>query len=170
MRFPLQAVASFLLLDISEFGSDIGWVVGHSYIAYSQLLAGATTVLFEGKPVGTPNAGTLWRLTEQHNIKSLFAAPTALRAIRKEDPYGELILNYDISCLKNFFLAGERCDPNTMEWICDLLNEELEYDTIVTDHWWQTETGWPITGILYILYIYIRNILYIWYIFRCYVG
>jgi len=120
--------------------SDVGWVVGHSYIVYAPLLIGATTVLFEGKPVGTPDAGTFWRVIEQHNVCTLFTAPTAFRAIAKEDPRGEFIEKHDLSALRALFLAGERCDPTTLEWA----GQQLKVPVI--DHWWQTETGWPVAA------------------------
>ncbi len=120
--------------------SDVGWVVGHSYIVYAPLLAGATTVLYEGKPVGTPDAGAFWRLVQDHGIRSLFTAPTALRAIRKADPEAKLVGEYDISSLRYLFAAGERLDPETQRWIGRAL------DVPVIDNWWQTETGWPIAA------------------------
>ncbi|MDT7709998.1 MAG: propionyl-CoA synthetase [Pseudonocardiales bacterium] len=120
--------------------SDVGWVVGHSYIVYAPLLAGATTVLYEGKPVGTPDAGQFWRVVQEHGVKSLFTAPTAFRAIKKEDPQGEYAAKYDLSSLRYLFLAGERLDPETYRWASELL------DIPVIDHWWQTETGWPIVA------------------------
>lgn len=120
--------------------SDVGWVVGHSYIVYGPLVHGATTVLFEGKPVGTPDAGTFWRVIEEHNVVSLFTAPTAFRAIKKEDPDGEFIGKYDLSRLRSLFLAGERADPDTVQWAEDMLKVP------VIDHWWQTETGWAIAA------------------------
>ena len=120
--------------------SDVGWVVGHSYIVYAPLLAGATTVLYEGKPVGTPDAGQFWRVVQEHGVKSLFTAPTAFRAIKKEDPRGEYAQKYDLSSFKYLFLAGERLDPETYRWASELL------DIPVIDHWWQTETGWPIVA------------------------
>ena len=126
--------------DVYWAASDVGWVVGHSYIVYAPLLAGCTTIIFEGKPVGTPDAGTFWRVCQQHGVKVLFAAPTAIRAIKKEDPDGTLLKTYDLSKLDALFLAGERCDPPTQVWIADLLGKP------VVDHWWQTETGWAITG------------------------
>ena len=126
--------------DVYWAASDVGWVVGHSYIVYAPLLAGCTTVLFEGKPVGTPDAGTFWRVCAQHGVKVLFTAPTAIRAIRKEDPEGKLLARYDLSRLEALFLAGERCDPPTQVWVHDLLGKP------VVDHWWQTETGWAITA------------------------
>jgi propionyl-CoA synthetase len=117
--------------------SDVGWVVGHSYIVYAPLLNGNTTVMFEGKPVGTPDAGAFWRVIEQHQVKIFFTAPTAFRVIKKEDPSGALLKDYDISCLRALFLAGERADPDTIQWA------EQQLDVPVIDHWWQTETGWP---------------------------
>ncbi len=120
--------------------SDFGWVVGHSYICYAPLLAGATTVIFEGKPVATPDAGVFWRLVDEYKVKALFTAPTAIRAIRREDSHGKLMQNYDISSLETVFLAGEHCDPKTLDWVHDKL------DVPVIDHWWQTETGWAITA------------------------
>jgi propionyl-CoA synthetase len=118
--------------------SDVGWVVGHSYIVYAPLLVGATTVLYEGKPVGTPDAGQFWRVAAEHGAKTLFTAPTAFRAIKKEDPKGALLGEYDLSGLRYLFLAGERLDPETYRWASDLLGIP------VVDNWWQTETGWPI--------------------------
>ncbi|MET0871874.1 MAG: AMP-binding protein [Paeniglutamicibacter terrestris] len=120
--------------------SDVGWVVGHSYIVYGPLIAGATTVLYEGKPVGTPDAGAFWRLIQDHQVDTFFTAPTALRAIRKADPEAELLEGYDISSLKNFFVAGERLDPDTYHWAGAKLGVP------VVDNWWQTETGWPIAS------------------------
>ncbi len=120
--------------------SDIGWVVGHSYIVYGPLLNGSTTVLYEGKPVGTPDAGAYWRVIEEHRVRVLFTAPTAFRAIRKEDPSGSLIAGYDLSSLRALFLAGERADPDTLQWAEKVLHVP------VIDHWWQTETGWPMAG------------------------
>jgi propionyl-CoA synthetase len=120
--------------------SDIGWVVGHSYIVYAPLLTGATTVLYEGKPVGTPDPGAFWRVISEHRVKALFTAPTAVRAIKKEDPYGKHCASHDLSTLRYLFLAGERLDPDTYRWASDLLNIP------VIDHWWQTETGWPIAA------------------------
>ncbi len=121
-------------------GSDVGWVVGHSYIVYAPLLAGATSVLYEGKPVGTPDAGQFWRVVAEHRVKTMFTAPTAFRAIKKEDPSGSFAKSYDLSCLEYLFLAGERLDPETYRWASELL------EIPVIDHWWQTETGWPIAG------------------------
>ena len=120
--------------------SDVGWVVGHSYICYAPLLHGATTLVYEGKPVGTPDAGAFWRVISEHGIVALFTAPTAFRAIKKEDPQGELIGKYDLSKLRTLFLAGERADPETIKWA------EAKLKVPVIDHWWQTETGWAIAG------------------------
>ena len=120
--------------------SDVGWVVGHSYICYGPLTFGCTTIVFEGKPVGTPDAGTFWRVIQDHGVKCLFTAPTAFRAIKRDDPLGELIADYDLSSLETLFLAGERADPDTIQWAMDRL------DVPVIDHWWQTETGWCIAG------------------------
>ena len=126
--------------DVFWTASDVGWVVGHSYIVYAPLLSGSTTILYEGKPVGTPDPGAFWRVISEHKVKALFTAPTAFRAIKKEDPRGEYKKKYDISCLKYLFLAGERLDPDTYHWATDLLNIP------VIDHWWQTETGWAIAA------------------------
>jgi propionyl-CoA synthetase len=120
--------------------SDVGWVVGHSYIVYAPLLAGCTSVLYEGKPVGTPDAGAFWRVISEHGVKALFTAPTAFRAIKKEDPSGEHARKYDLSRFRYLFLAGERLDPETYRWAGELLGIP------VIDHWWQTETGWPIAA------------------------
>jgi propionyl-CoA synthetase len=124
--------------DVYWAASDVGWVVGHSYIVYAPLFHGNTTVLFEGKPVGTPDAGVFWRLISQHKVKAMFTAPTAFRAIKKEDPNGEFMKKYDLSDFKTLFLAGERCDPDTLQWA------ESHLGVPVIDHWWQTETGWAI--------------------------
>ena len=124
--------------DVWWAASDVGWVVGHSYIVYAPLLVGATTVMYEGKPVGTPDAGAFWRVVSDYGVKGLFAAPTAFRAIKKEDPDGEHLSRYDTSCLVNLFMAGERLDPDTYEWATRTIGVP------VTDNWWQTETGWPI--------------------------
>jgi len=118
--------------------SDVGWVVGHSYIVYGPLFNGNTTLIYEGKPVGTPDPGAFWRVIDEHKVKVMFTAPTAFRAIRKEDPEGKYLEKYDLSGLRALFLAGERCDPNTLEWA----QEKLQVPVI--DHWWQTETGWSI--------------------------
>ena len=126
--------------DVYWAASDVGWVVGHSYIIYAPLLYGCTSILFEGKPVGTPDAGVFWRIIEQHGVNALFTAPTAFRAIRKEDPGGELIRKHDLSKFRTLFLAGERADPATVKWA----EEQLQVPVI--DHWWQTETGWAIAA------------------------
>lgn len=118
--------------------SDLGWAVGHSYIVYGPLCHGNTTILYEGKPVGTPDASAFWRVVAQHKVKTLFTAPTAFRAIKREDPNGRFIQQFDLSNFKMLFLAGERCDPETLRWASSQL------DVPVIDHWWQTETGWPI--------------------------
>jgi propionyl-CoA synthetase len=126
--------------DVFWAASDVGWVVGHSYICYGPLIHGNTTVVFEGKPVGTPDAGTFWRVISEHKVKSFFTAPTAFRAVKREDPKGEFVGKYDLSCLEQVYLAGERADPDTITWAQDQL------DVPVIDHWWQTETGWSIAA------------------------
>jgi propionyl-CoA synthetase len=126
--------------DVYWAASDIGWVVGHSYIVYGPLLYGCTTILFEGKPVGTPDASAFWRVIERHKVRCLFTAPTAFRAIRREDPDGALLKNHDLSSLKALFLAGERCDPDTLQWA------ENQLQVPVIDHWWQTESGWAMAA------------------------
>ena len=120
--------------------SDIGWVVGHSYIVYGPLLNGNATVLYEGKPVGTPDSGAFWRVVEQHRVRVLFTAPTALRAIKREDAQGAHLARYDLTHLRTLFLAGERTDPVTLRWA------RARLGVPVVDHWWQTETGWAITA------------------------
>ncbi len=126
--------------------SDVGWVVGHSYIVYAPLLHGATTVVFEGKPVGTPDPGTFWRVINQHKIPTMFTAPTAFRAIKREDPNAEFMSRYDLSHFRALFLAGERSDPDTIQWAERTLNAASHHAVPVIDHWWQTETGWVIAG------------------------
>jgi propionyl-CoA synthetase len=126
--------------DVFWAASDVGWVVGHSYIVYAPLLHGCTTVLYEGKPVGTPDPGAFWRVISEHKVKVLFTAPTAFRAIKKEDPSGEYMQKYDLSHFQYLFLAGERLDPDTYYWASEKLQKP------VVDHWWQTETGWPIAA------------------------
>ena len=126
--------------DVFWVASDVGWVVGHSYIVYGPLIAGATTVIFEGKPVGTPDAGTFWRVIADHKVKSFFTAPTAIRAVKRDDPEGRLVAKYDLSSLQAMFLAGERADPDTVTWAEDRVKVP------VIDHWWQTETGWAIAA------------------------
>ena len=126
--------------DVFWAASDVGWVVGHSYICYGPLIHGNTTIVFEGKPVGTPDAGTFWRVISEHKVKSFFTAPTAFRAIKREDPGAKELAKYDISCLRALYLAGERADPDTINWAAEKLGVP------VYDHWWQTETGWTIAG------------------------
>lgn len=126
--------------DVFWAASDVGWVVGHSYICYAPLIHGNTTVVFEGKPVGTPDAGTFWRVISEHQVRSFFTAPTAIRAVKREDPKGGEIKKYDISCLRALYLAGERADPDTIIWAQEKLGKP------VYDHWWQTETGYTIAG------------------------
>src|SRR6056297_1764139 len=126
--------------DVFWAASDVGWVVGHSYICYAPLIHGNTTIVFEGKPIGTPDAGTFWRVISEHKVKSFFTAPTAFRAVKREDPKGEFVRKYDLSCLNAIYLAGERADPDTIEWTQEMTGKP------VYDHWWQTETGWTIAG------------------------
>src|SRR5439155_9434282 len=126
--------------EIYWAASDVGWVVGHSYIVYAPLLHGATTILYEGKPVGTPDAGVFWRVVSEYKVAALFTAPTAFRAIKKEDPDGNFIRKYDLSRFRTLFLAGERADPDTIKWA------EAKLGVPVIDHWWQTETGWAIAA------------------------
>jgi propionyl-CoA synthetase len=140
LRWSMEYVYGVKPGDVFWAASDVGWVVGHSYIVYGPLLTGCTTVLYEGKSVGTPDPGAFWRVISEHGVKVLFTAPTAFRAIKKEDPKGEYIKKYDLSEFKNLFLAGERLDPDTYHWAHNLLQKP------VIDHWWQTETGWPITA------------------------
>jgi propionyl-CoA synthetase len=140
LRWSMANVYDVQPGDTYWAASDIGWVVGHSYIVYAPLLTGCTTVLYEGKPVGTPDAGAFWRVVAEHGVTTMFTAPTALRAVKKEDPAGELMRAYDLSGLKYLFLAGERLDPETYRWAGGLLGIP------VIDHWWQTETGWAIAA------------------------
>ncbi len=140
LKWSMGAVYGMGAGEVYWAASDIGWVVGHSYIVYAPLLKGCTTVLYEGKPVGTPDPGAFWRLCAQHGVNALFTAPTAFRAIRKEDPTGEHMARYDLSRFRTLFLAGERCDPDTLIWA----RERLAVP--VVDHWWQTETGWPMAA------------------------
>ncbi|MEM7704408.1 MAG: propionyl-CoA synthetase [Pseudomonadota bacterium] len=140
LHWSMKAIYDIDAGDTFWAASDIGWVVGHSYIIYAPLLRGATTVMFEGKPVGTPDAGVFWRIIERHRVKALFTAPTAIRAIRREDPDGEFIKASDLSHFTGLFVAGERCDPPTLNWA----GEQLGVPVI--DHWWQTETGWSVAG------------------------
>jgi propionyl-CoA synthetase len=140
LRWSMEHIYDTAPGEVYWAASDVGWVVGHSYIVYAPLLAGCTSVLYEGKPVGTPDAGAFWRVIAEHHVKTLFTAPTAFRAIKKEDPDGELARQHDLAGLRYLFLAGERLDPETYRWASDLLGIP------VIDHWWQTETGWPIAA------------------------
>jgi len=140
LRWSMPNVYDIEPGDVYWAASDVGWVVGHSYIVYAPLLTGCTTVLYEGKPVGTPDPGAFWRVISEHGVSSLFCAPTAFRAIKREDPNGEYAEKYDLSSLRSLFLAGERLDPDTYHWAFDLLGVP------VIDHWWQTESGWPIVS------------------------
>ena len=140
LNWTMKAIYNVDPGDVFWAASDVGWVVGHSYICYAPLIAGNTTIVFEGKPVGTPDAGTFWRVISEHKVRSFFTAPTAFRAIKREDPKGEFLKPYDISCLNTLYLAGERADPDTIEWAQSMLNVP------VIDHWWQTETGYTIAG------------------------
>lgn len=140
LRWSLEHIYDTHPGEVYWAASDVGWVVGHSYIVYGPLITGCTTVLYEGKSVGTPDPGAFWRVISQHGVKTLFTAPTAFRAIKKEDPRGEHIKKYDLSKFQYLFLAGERLDPDTYHWAHDLLRKP------VIDHWWQTETGWPISA------------------------
>jgi propionyl-CoA synthetase len=140
LRWSMEGIFDTGPGEVFWAASDIGWVVGHSYIVYAPLIAGCTTVLYEGKPVGTPDAGAFWRVIAQHGVKALFTAPTAFRAIKKEDPAGELMRPHDLSGFRYLFLAGERLDPDTYHWASRLLGIP------VIDHWWQTETGWPVAA------------------------
>jgi propionyl-CoA synthetase len=138
LKWTMKNIYNIDAGDVYWAASDVGWVVGHSYIVYAPLFNGSTTILYEGKPVGTPDAGAFWRVISQHKVKTMFTAPTAFRAIKQQDPNGELIKNYDLSNFKYLFLAGERLDPDTLRWA------ERHLGVPVIDHWWQTETGWAI--------------------------
>jgi propionyl-CoA synthetase len=140
LKYSMSAVYGMGAGECFWAASDIGWVVGHSYIVYAPLLAGCTTILYEGKPVGTPDPGAFWRLIAQHGVNAMFTAPTAFRAIKKEDPQGVHMAKYDLRHFRTLFLAGERCDPDTLLWA----RERLQVPVI--DHWWQTETGWAIAA------------------------
>src|SRR5512143_2839535 len=140
LRWSMEHIYGVKPGDVYWAASDVGWVVGHSYIVYAPLLTGCTTVLYEGKPVGTPDAGAFWRVISEHKVKVMFTAPTAFRAIKRDDPNGEFVKKYDLSGFKYLFLAGERLDPDTYHWAHTLLKKP------VIDHWWQTESGWPITA------------------------
>jgi len=141
MLYSMNAIYGMQAGDVFWAASDVGWVVGHSYIIYGPLLAGCTTIIYEGKPVKTPDAGAFWRICQEYKVNALFSAPTAFRAIGKEDPEAKLIERYDLSSLKRLYLAGERLDPTTYNWLKD------KTQLPVIDHWWQTETGWAIAGI-----------------------
>lgn len=140
MKYSMSAIYNVPQEGVYWAASDVGWVVGHSYIVYAPLIHGCTTILFEGKPVRTPDPGAFWRVCEEYQVDVLFSAPTAFRAIKKEDPQGELVRQYDLSKLQTIFMAGERLDPPTLEWV------EQQTGKPVIDHWWQTETGWAIAG------------------------
>src|SRR5438445_10887786 len=138
LKWSMQYIYGLQPGEVFWAASDIGWVVGHSYIVYAPLFHGCTTILYEGKPVGTPDPGAFWRVISQHNVSVLFTAPTAFRAIKRDDPNGDHIRRYNLDSFRYLFLAGERCDPATLEWA------ESKVGVPVIDHWWQTETGWPI--------------------------
>mgnify|MGYP001097741799 FL=1 len=140
MKYSMSAIYDMQPGEVFWAASDVGWVVGHSYIVYAPLIHGCTTILYEGKPIMTPDAGAFWRVIAEHRVKALFTAPTAFRAIKKEDPEAKLAGQYDISCLQTIFAAGERLDPPTYEWLSDC------FKVPVLDHWWQTETGWAIAA------------------------
>ncbi|MCR9218905.1 MAG: propionyl-CoA synthetase [Alphaproteobacteria bacterium] len=140
LKWSMKAIYDIDPGEVFWAASDVGWVVGHSYIVYAPLLHGCTTVMFEGKPVGTPDAGVFWRVIEEHGVVTLFTAPTAFRAIKKEDPKAALLKGYDLSKFRALYLAGERCDPDTLHWAEEILQVP------VIDHWWQTETGWPMAA------------------------
>ncbi len=144
LKYSMKAVYNTDPGDVFWAGSDVGWVVGHSYIVYAPLIHGCTTILYEGKPVRTPDAGAFWRLIEEHKVNTFFTAPTAFRAVKKEDPQAKLKKQYDISSLRTLFLAGERLDPPTYEWLKEILSDGSQLEIPVIDHWWQTETGWAI--------------------------
>jgi len=144
LKYSMKAVYNTDPGDVFWAGSDVGWVVGHSYIVYAPLIHGCTTILYEGKPVRTPDAGSFWRLIEEHKVNTFFTAPTSFRAVKKEDPQAKLKKQYDISSLRTLFLAGERLDPPTYEWLKEILSDGSQPEIPVIDHWWQTETGWAI--------------------------
>ncbi len=144
LKYSMKAVYNTDPGDVFWAGSDVGWVVGHSYIVYAPLIHGCTTILYEGKPVLTPDAGAFWRLIEEHKVNTFFTAPAAFRALKKEDPQAKLKKQYDIRSLRTLFLAGERLDPPTYEWLKEILSDDLQPEIPVIDHWWQTETGWAI--------------------------
>ena len=137
LKWSMKNVYGVAPGEVFWAASDVGWVVGHSYITYAPLIHGCTTILFEGKPVGTPDAGVFWRIISEHGVKVFFTAPTAFRAIKRDDPDADLMKNYDLSCFRTLFLAGERSDSDTIQWA----EEHLKVPVI--DHYWQTESGWP---------------------------
>jgi len=143
MKYSMNAIYDIEPGEVYWAASDVGWVVGHSYIVYGPLIHGCTTILYEGKPILTPDAGAFWRVISEHGVKALFTAPTAFRAIKKEDPEAKLARQYDLSCLQTIFAAGERLDPPTYEWLAET------FQVPVLDHWWQTETGWAIAANLH---------------------
>ena len=140
LKYSMSSIYDMQPGEVYWAASDVGWIVGHSYIVYAPLLHGCTTVLYEGKPVMTPDAGAFWRVISEYGVKAIFTAPTAFRAIKKEDPEGKLAAQYDLTCLKTIFAAGERLDPPTYDWLCKT------FKVPVLDHWWQTETGWAIAA------------------------
>ncbi|WP_182419833.1 AMP-binding protein [Bartonella sp. HY038] len=140
LAWSMEAIFNVKPQEVMFTASDVGWVVGHSYIIYAPLLIGATTVLYEGKPVGTPDPGSFWRICAEYNVRSFFSSPTALRSIKREDPHGDFTKNYQLPNLQAMFLAGERADPDTLNWAHEL------FDIPIIDNWWQTETGWPIAA------------------------
>ena len=140
LKYSLKAIYNVEPGDVFWAASDLGWAVGHCYIVYGPLIGGCTAILFEGKPVRTPDAGTFWRVIQDHRVKVFFTAPTAFRAIKKEDPEGKLLQNYDLSSLETIFVARERCDPPTLHWLGELTGVPI------IDHWWQTESGWPMVS------------------------
>src|SRR5690606_7719728 len=140
LHWSMKAIYNVDPGEVFWAASDVGWVVGHSYIVYGPLLAGCTGLMFEGKPVGTPDPGTYWRIISQHGVKKLFTAPTAFRAIKQQDPNGAFVKKYDLSGFEILFLAGERADPDTIQWA------ERQLKVPVIDHWWQTESGWPMAA------------------------
>ena len=140
LNYSMEAVYGVQPGEVFWAASDVGWVVGHSYIVYGPLMRGCTTILFEGKPVRTPDAGTFWRVIADHRVNVFFTAPTAFRAIRKEDPEASCLADHDVSSMRTLFVAGERTDPSTYDWLCNILGIP------VIDHWWQTETGWPVSA------------------------
>ena len=144
LKYSMKAVYNTDPGDVYWAGSDVGWVVGHSYIVYAPLLHGCTTIVYEGKPVRTPDAGAFWRVISEHKVNTFFTAPTAFRAVKKEDPEAKLKKPYEIGSLRTLFLAGERLDPPTYEWLKEILKEDSGAGIPVVDHWWQTETGWAI--------------------------